>query len=300
MNVEKKQQMGIVFVGALFALLSVFYLITGFKSGIKDVVGAVYFALWVTAVMGVWIYLIQPYLKERPKKQLKSTTIEPEKAIPIQSPRANLPLRDRIREYVAERRKEENLPIPEPLRPSRSSLAHAASTSSTPSSGGYGATSAPLIESAEEEITSTTASGEGDLPLPDDFEEEGSPDLFGEEYSEEGTETSLPGLDDEDFGSYEDTSMEEEAAAESEDVPDFEGSLEENMDDAGLLEPLDDTSTSSEVDEGSQEELDGGGLSDEGLADFDMPLDESMMDDDLSGDGDLSDIEFDDLEPDDV
>jgi len=31
-----------------------------------------------------------------------------------------------------------------------------------------------------------------------------------------------------------------------------------------------------------------------------MPLDESMMDDDLSGDGDLTDIEFEDLEPDEV
>ncbi len=60
MKVEKKLLMIITFLGALVVLLLIFYLTTGFQSGIKDLIGAVYFSLWGTAVMGLWLYIIDP------------------------------------------------------------------------------------------------------------------------------------------------------------------------------------------------------------------------------------------------
>ena len=298
MKVEKKLLMVITFIGALVVLLLVFYLTTGFQSGIKDMIGAVYFSLWVTAVMGLWLYIIHPYIKGRPKKkEQKGSVSEPIKTMPVQSPRSNLPLRDRIREYVAERRKEDGLPVPEPLRPSRSTTSSGASSSSG-SSGGYVPVAAATAGAAVAVAGAAISEGEGDLPLPDDFDEGGSADLFGDEFSEdEEGEASLPGIEDDDFGSFDEPNVDEQPVTESGDLPDFEGDLEPDMSDSGFGDSMeDDLSGGEEVTEVD----DSSGLSEEGLADFDMPLDESMMDDDLSGDGDLTDIEFEDLEPDEV
>ncbi len=299
MKIEKKLLMIITFIGALIVLLLGFYLTTGFQSGIKDMIGAVYFSLWITAVMGLWLYIIHPYLKGRPKKKGQTDhASEPVKAMPVQSPRANLPLRDRIREYVAERRKEEGLPVPEPLRPSRSTTSAGAGSSSRPPSSGY-VPAAVAAGPAAAAASVAGAGGDGDLPLPDDFDENGSPDLFGDEFTQdEEEETSLPGIGDDEFGSYDDTGVDEQPVTESGDLPDFEGDLEPDMSDTGLGDSLDDDFSDTGEEPGETDQS--GGLSDEGLSDFDMPLDESMMDDDLSGDGDLTDIEFEDLEPDEV
>ncbi len=298
MKVEKKLLMVITFIGALVVLLLVFYLTTGFQSGIKDMIGAVYFSLWVTAVMGLWLYIIHPYIKGRPKKkEQKGTVSEPIKTMPVQSPRSNLPLRDRIREYVAERRKEDGLPVPEPLRPSRSTTSSGASSSSG-SSGGYVPVAAATAGAAAAVAGAAISAGDSDLPLPDDFDEGGSADLFGDEFSEdEEGEASLPGIEDDDFGSYDEPGGDEQPVTESGDLPDFEGDLEPDMSDSGFGDSMEDALSGGEE---VTEVDDSSGLSEEGLADFDMPLDESMMDDDLSGDGDLTDIEFEDLEPDEV
>lgn len=294
--------MVITFLGALVVLLLVFYFTTGFQSGIKDIIGAVYFSLWVTAMMGLWLYIIQPYMKGRPKKRdQKGSVSEPIKSMPVQSPRSNLPLRDRIREYVAERRKEDGLPVPEPLRPSRSTTSSGASSSSG-SSGGYVPVAAATAGAAAAVAGAAISEGEGDLPLPDDFDEGGSADLFGDEFSEdEEGEASLPGIEDDDFGSFDEPNVDEQPVTESGDLPDFEGDLEPDMSDSGFGDSMEDD-LSGDLSGGEEvtEVEDSGGLSEEGLSDFDMPLDESMMDDDLSGDGDLTDIEFEDLEPDEI
>lgn len=299
MKIEKKLLMIITFIGALIVLLLGFYLTTGFQSGIKDMIGAVYFSLWITAVMGLWLYIIHPYLKGRPKKKGQTDQgSEPVKAMPVQSPRSHLPLRDRIREYVAERRKEEGLPVPEPLCPSRSTISAGAGSSSRPPSSGY----VPAAAAAGSAVSAASVAGageDGDLPLPDDFDENGSPDLFGDEFTEdEEEETSLPGIGDDEFGSYDDTGVDEQPVTESGDLPDFEGDLNPDMSDSGLGDSLDDDFSDTGEEPGETDQS--SGLSDEGLSDFDMPLDESMMDDDLSADGDLTDIEFEDLEPDEV
>lgn len=302
MKVEKKLLMVITFLGALVVLLLVFYFTTGFQSGIKDIIGAVYFSLWVTAMMGLWLYIIQPYMKGRPKKRdQKGSVSEPIKSMPVQSPRSNLPLRDRIREYVAERRKEDGLPVPEPLRPSRSTTSSGASSSSG-SSGGYVPVTAATAGAAAAVAGAAISEGEGDLPLPDDFDEGGSADLFGDEFTEdEEGEASLPGIEDDDFGSFDEPNVDEQPVTESGDLPDFEGDLEPDMSDSGFGDSMEDD-LSGDLSGGEEvtEVEDSGGLSEEGLSDFDMPLDESMMDDDLSGDGDLTDIEFEDLEPDEI
>ena len=221
--------------------------------------------------------------------------------MPVQSPRSNLPLRDRIREYVAERRKEDGLPVPEPLRPSRSTTSSGASSSSG-SSGGYVPVAAGTAGAAAAVAGTAISEGEGDLPLPDDFDEGGSADLFGDEFSEdEEGEASLPGIEDDDFGSFDEPNVDEQPVTESGDLPDFEGDLEPDMSDSGFGDSMEDD-LSGDLSGGEEvtEVEDSGGLSEEGLSDFDMPLDESMMDDDLSGDGDLTDIEFEDLEPDEI
>lgn len=295
MKVEKKLLMIITFIGALVALLLAFYFFTGFQSGIKDLISAIYFALWIAALTGLWLYFIQPYLEGRPKKKDKKETASvTSQSIPVQSPRSNLPLRDRIREYVAERRKEEGLPVPEPLRPSRKEVSAGAGTTSVSSPSSVSVpVSAQSVEVAvdeagEDEAMIDPVAGESDLPLPDDFDENG---------------VSLPGIDEDDFDSYDETVIDEQPVTETGDLLDFEGELEPDMSDSGLDElPDDDFEETDEIIESDDISVDehDGGLSDEGLSDFDMPLDESMMDDDISGDDDLIDIEFEDLEPDEI
>jgi hypothetical protein len=309
MKVEKKLLMGITFIVALIVLLLVFYLITGFQSGLKDIITAVYFSLWITAMVGLWLYIIQPYVSERTKKKgAKQSVSDIRKPGPVPSPQSNLPLRDRIREYVTERRKEEGLPVPEPLRPSRTTGSSGKTSSASPgvmASTEMGVPAASVaaasVATAAAAATADLESGDGDLPLPDDFDESESGDLFGDEFPEdEGGEAALPGIDDEDFGSFDDTGVEEETAPDSGSLPDFEGDLEADMSDSEFSESLTDEFPAPEEPAAELEIGDEGGLSDEGLSDFDMPLDENMMDDDMSGDDDLADMDFEDLEPDEI
>lgn len=317
MKIEKKLLMIITFIGALVILLLAFYFVTGFKSGIKDIIGALYFAIWITALMGLWLYILKPYLDGRPKKKDKkdSPTVTGQ-SMPVQSPRSNLPLRDRIREYVSERRKEDGLPAPEPLRPSGSaSSAGRASSSVSGQADGHVPVSTPSVSVGEEEMEGLApGAGEGDLPLPDDFDDNGTGDLFGDDSGEEDNGVSLPGIEDESFDSLDDGIGDEEPVTESGDLPDFEGDLEPDMSDSGLGDLPDDLSDDGldddlsdddritdpgEMPADESDEVGDAGLSDEGLPDLDMPIDDSMMDEDIGGD-DLADIEFEDLEPDEI
>lgn len=305
MKIEKKLLMIITFIGALVILLLAFYFVTGFDSGIKDIIGALYFAIWITALAGLWLYFLKPYLDERPKKkEKKDTQTVTSQSIPVQSPRSNLPLRDRIREYVSERRKEDGLPVPEPLRPSGASSP--AGRASSPFSGqveGHVPVSMPSVTVGEEEMEDfAPGEGEGDLPLPDDFDDNGTGDLFGDDSGEEDNGVSLPGIGDEGLDSLDNDIGDEEPVTESGDLPDFEGDLEPDMSDSGLDDlPGDDVwmEEPGELPTGESDEISDGGLSDEGLPDLDIPMDDSMMDEDIGGD-DLADIEFEDLEPDEI
>lgn len=325
MNIDKKLLLVIIFAGALIVLLLVFFFITGFSSGIKDIISAVYFAIWVAAAAGMWLFGIQPYLEDRKKaKGEKKTPSAVAKTTPVPSPKSGLPLRDRVREYVTERRKEEGLPVPEPLLPSRST-GTTASAQPQKSQGMSGRATAAAVGGAGVAAASAASAGEGDLPLPDDFGESGTGDLFGDEYPEEGgEEPSLPGIEDDDLGSFDEGGEEDSLPGLGDDefdlddgaadtgstsgggdtggLPDFDGELEPDMSDSDLSGSIDDFSEEESpssapdlLDEGG-----GGGLSDEGL-DLDLPLDDTMMDDDMGGgDSDFDDIEFDDLEAEDT
>lgn len=217
--------MGITFIGALIVLLLAFYFITGYQSGFKDVIGAIYFALWITGLMGFWLYIIQPYLKERPKKKTVTGTASPvQRPGPVPSPHSNLPLRDRIREYVAERRKEEDLPAPKPLRPSKITTSPKKTSAGSDPSGGVVPMAAATATVTDGSVVSVQ--DEGVLPLLDDFDEARSEDLFGDEFTDEEEGTSLPGIEDEDFGLYDETGTDEHPVIESGDLPDFDGDLE--------------------------------------------------------------------------
>ena len=257
-----------------------------------------YFAVWVTAVVGMWLFGIQPYLKDRKKaKSEQKTPVSVQKTVSVPSPRSNLPLRDRIREYVAERRKEEGLPVPEPLRPSRSAGPSAARPGSAKTvSSGF---AAGVTGAAPAVVSAASSSDEGDLPLPDDFDEHGPGELFGDEFPDEAADdSSLPGIGEDDFGSYDDTGIDERPMTESGDLPDFDGDLEPDMSDSDLSGGMDYAEDGGAVPEMLPDDDGGSGLSDDGLPDLDMPLDDDMMDDSMSGDDDFADIEFEDIEPD--
>ncbi|NLV27364.1 MAG: hypothetical protein GXY48_09395 [Methanomicrobiales archaeon] len=347
MKIDKKYLLIITFTIALAILLLVFFLMTGFSSGIKDIISAVYFAIWIAAAMGMWLYGIQPYLQGRKKaKGDKKTQQVVHKTASVPSPKSDLPLRDRIREYVTERRKEEGLPVPEPLVPSK--------TGGTPSKAKVQA--AGIAGAAMGVAAAATAGSDtgGDLPLPDDFDATGEGDIFGEETGgepglpglgdedlgsfdeggepglpghgdedlgsfdeggepglpglgdedlgslDEGGEPGLPGHGDEDLGSFEESGDEMSPDAGSDALPDFDGDLEPEMAESDLTGSIDDFSDEESTPSDTIVEDNGGGLSEDGLSDIELPLSEDMMDDDMSEDNEFLDIEFDDIEPDEM
>lgn len=301
MKLDKRILVIIAFIGALGLFLLITGIITGFHPDLKDIITAVYFAVWVGAVAGFVAYIIYPYIQGRSREKAeKQTKSQVQATGPVPSPRPSLPLRDRIREYVTERRREEGLPVPEPLRPSRTG----APARSRPVSAASGREPGGDAALAAVPAVAAVAAETGDLPLPDDFDESGGEDIFGGDFpDEEGEEASLPDLD-EDLGSFDDSES-GESPSESGDLPGFDGDLEPDLSESDLsgsdvpdsMMDMDESDLdASEPEPSGQEEE--GGLSDEGLPDFDMALDDDMMDGDLSGDDDLTDIQFEDLEPD--
>lgn len=314
--------------GATFVILLLFHLFTsGFLFNIKDFFVSIYFAIWIGALAFVILTFIIPYIQER-KKRVKAAKPGMGPGItpaPFKSPRSGMPIRERIVAYVAERRKEDGLPAPEPLRPSRT----VAPPSPSPARNAAPAVSMPVAAAVQSvqapAVPAPTGDDMGDLPLPDDF---GSVDSGSDDLG------SLPGLDD-DFGGMDefggnddlpsgfddgnaglvDSDAEGESSPVSEDLPSgglsdeglpaFEGDLDSGfdesdmMDDSGMDLSGDDVLTMDDEDSHvMSDDRDSGGLSEAGLPDLDDSLEPDMMESDLGGDDDFGDIEFVDLEPD--
>jgi len=97
-------------------------------SRMKTLLIAVYFAGWVALLVFCVSTFLLPQIRarggmaamffaqKRKEKEEKSESFQPTKEIPMRSSRSDLPVRERIAAYVAERRREEGLPEPVPLR----------------------------------------------------------------------------------------------------------------------------------------------------------------------------------------
>ncbi|PWR73011.1 hypothetical protein [Methanospirillum lacunae] len=331
MKLERNSIIAIVF-GVTLAILLLFNVVTsGFKVEFKGILVSVYFAIWVAAVAFVLFTFVIPYINTRKEEKKKgkagtSGATPP----PYKSPRSGLPVRERITAYVTERRKEDGLPAPEPLRPARpaaSEVPVSPAAAKAAAAGMVAASAAAAVSSVQPESADT---GDlGDLPLPDDFGSEGSGDEAGE----------LPGLDD-DFGDMDefgggeemlsdfgdDTSglLTDDGGAVSSDIPEspvesgstgelpgFDGDLDSEIGESDIMGDdsmmdlsgddllvMDEEQASAPAEDLSVES--DGGLSEAGLPDLDdtLSLEPDMMESDLSGgDEDFGDIEFVDLEP---
>ena len=324
----KLERNGIVVAlfGITFVILLLFsFLTSGFKFDIKGIFVAIYFAVWIAAVAFVLLTFILPFLSERKKEaKVKKTGTGPATGAiptPFKSPRSGLPVRERIALYVAERRREDGLPAPEPLHPSRAgssamgkqpSAPPSAAAAAIPSSGTAPVSSAGRME--DNELL-------GDIPLPDDF---GSVD------ASSGDMGTLPGLEDDfgdlgEFGGSDDMppDFSEETSSvfiadssdtvrappkspTSEDLPDgglpgFDGDIDSDLSESDLM-PDDAMMDLSDddvltMDEESVPSSSSGELSEAGLPDLDDTLEPDVFDQDLSEDDDFGDIEFMDLEP---
>ena len=337
MKLERNGIVLITFV-CTFVILLLFSLMTsGSLFDIKGIFIALYFSVWVGAFFFVLMTFVIPYIREHKKTAKKKAKPASQPSItppPFRSPRSGLPLRERITAYVAERRKEDGLQPPEPLRPSQKVPSGTVSSSSARRTGSVIAP--PPVSGSRGTSVQTGSGGDdlGDLPLPDDL---GSVDDAGDNLG------SLPGLDGDmdDLGDFGDeissgpdddtggipadnrggavssgTLSPSSAQQGSEAVlPDFDGDLTADFGESDLMS--DDGIGGSGIDALSSDDLlvmDEGdsfssssassspsplsdGLSDDGLPDLDGDLEPDMMDTDLSGDEDFGDIEFMDLEP---
>ncbi len=328
MKLERNSIIAIAF-GVTLAILLLFNILTsGFRLELKGILVSIYFAIWVGAVIFVILTFIVPFIQtrkeEKNKAKASTSTGSGISSTPFKSPRSSLPIKERIVAYVTERRREDGLPVPEPLRPSRP----AASTTGASASRTVAAEQPSVVASVP---SGGSSSGEdlGELPLPDDF---GSVDASGEAGSLPGFDDEFGGLDEfgggdeisSDFGDDNSGLLGDEAGAsvpaeedlelpvESGDaggLPGFDGDLDseigesEIMGDEGMMDLSgDDLLTmdeeSSAGSDQSDLEISDGGLSEAGLPDLDGALEPDMMDTDLSGgDEDFGDIEFMDLEP---
>jgi hypothetical protein len=327
MKLERNGIVAIIFVVTFVLLIVLSFLTSGFRLDLKGIFIAVYFSVWISAVAFVVFTFVLPYMADRKKVKktakigstsgIRSTTPPPH----FKSPRSGLPVRERIVAYVAERRREDGLSAPEPLRPSR--------TVSSVSAGPAGATASQrVMVGSGSQISSATSggsvglSGSGTTSGGDVMDDLPLIDEFGPVDDSSGDMGSLPGLDDDlgdlnefgggddngllgDFGEIQSTPKQKSGPSpEKADrvVPDVEKVIEPGFAESGLI--LDDgilDFTDEDVlsmdDDTSSSSSDAGGLLSAGLPDLDDSLDPDMMDSDFSGDEDFGDIEFLDIEP---
>jgi len=195
--------------------------------------------------------------QENQRRVTTVTTPPPTEALPKRSPRSELPVRDRISAYVAERRREEGISAPPLLRPpktthvaAQAAAAQAASniTQSVNSTEGLPGIDRDLdFDNMGQESMADDDFGFGDSFYSDEENSEDS----GFERSNDSSDESLPGIDgDFDLGSDD---------------------LANNFDD--LDDTLDDSFETSEEDE-----LTGTNDSDNELGSFDESSDESEFD----------------------
>jgi uncharacterized membrane protein len=332
MKLERNGIVVIIFIVTFVILLLFSFLTSGYRLDIKGFFVAIYFAIWIDAVAYVILTFVLPYLSERKKAKKKTKSgFSPAPGVtpaPFRSPRSNLPLRERIAAYVAERRREDGLSAPEPLLPSRPVPSATAAPADTASRRSVTASipeiSAPAAVSFAFTGGGTVSAGDemGDLPLPDDF---GSIDD-----SSRGME-SLPGLDDDggDLGGFGDEDEmltdfgEEESVLSTQsgldlpetvspssfampggELPDFDGTIEPDVAESDLIPDDgmmdlsgDDVLMIDDDIDVSPSSPEPGGISEDGLPDLDDTLEPDIQDSDLSGDEDFDDIELMDLEP---
>ncbi|WP_319578371.1 hypothetical protein [uncultured Methanospirillum sp.] len=274
MKLERNSIIAIVF-GITLAILLLFNLVTsGFKLDLKGVLVSIYFAVWAGAVTFVLFTFILPFIKTRKEegKKAKGGTKPGATPVPFKSPRSGLPVRERITAYVTERRREDGLPAPEPLRPARP----ASGTVVTAAAAGAAAAGMAVSAAASAPEVSGSDSGEmGDLPLPDDF---GS-------VESEGDAGELPGLDD-DLGGFDDFEGGDEFGGGDEMPPDF------GDDNSGLLG---DDGGAAMAAPSEPAEAPAESLSDGGLPGFDGDLDSDIGESDIMGDDSMMDLSGDDL-----
>ncbi len=278
MKLERNSIIAIVF-GVTLAILLLFNLVTsGFKLDLKGALVSIYFAVWAGAVTFVLLTFILPFITSRKEagKKAKSGTGSGATPAPFKSPRSGLPVRERITAYVTERRREDGLPAPEPLRPARPA---SGTVTSAAAAGAVAAGMAASAAAASASVSLPEVSGQdtgdmGDLPLPDDF---GS-------VESEGDAGELPGLDD-DLGGFDDFGGDDEFGGGDEMPSDFGDDNSGLMGDEGpAMDAL------SEPGESSAESL-----SDGGLPGFDGDLESDIGESDIMGDDSMMDLSGDDL-----
>ncbi|HWQ65944.1 MAG TPA: hypothetical protein VN372_03620 [Methanospirillum sp.] len=293
MKVGRNGIVAITFLIVFGMLFLVTLVNSGFQPDLKGILVVVYYSVWAAAFAFIIVTFIIPYIQEYQKNrrtekpQSRSSSGIVHTKPPVRSAHEGLPLRERITEYVAERRREDGLPVPQPLRPSRTPSSPAGGRSGsgsfqTPPAHNLGATSA-FTPGASESFSDGGHSA-GDLPLPDDFGSNFDDSMDDDHIHDSSTgvgsihsDGSLPGLDDdvlpgiEDFGGDDDL---------------FSGSGDEPSLPAGLSDP------GSSFDMIPQADLDVSG--DSGLPDFDGDLDAGMAESDLMDDQDVFGLSGDD------
>lgn len=320
MKLEKNGIVAIAFVVTFVILLLFSFLTPGSGFDLKGIFVAAYFAVWIAAATYVILTFIVPFVREKMQetrtKKAGTGSAAGIPPTPFRSPRSNLPVRDRIASYVAERRREDGLPTPVPLRPSKTGASQAGGLASAPRTA-----AATPVAAAMAPADGAGGDDLGDIPLPDDF---GSVD----DDSSAGM-GSLPGLEDDlddlgfggsdemgsDFGAepggFSDQ-IDEEIGDQPLSVPPddlsdgglpgFDGDLEPDMGESDLMQDDSMMDLSGDdiltIDDDTSSMPDSsGGLSDDGLPDLDGDLEPDILDSDLSGDDEFGDIEFMDLEP---
>jgi len=270
-----------------FIILLLVAAVQGTLFELQSILVAVFFAGWVALLVFCIFTLVLPRVRaaqkasRKQKSQSRATAPPPAEEIPKRSPRSNLPVRERISAYVEERRREEGIPAPALLRPTRSSQAAAAAAPHI----------APSVSSTEElpgidenlefdlgadvaaEAGITAPSGSDELPGFDgdlDLDGMGAEDIVGAD------DLGLDDSFDSDGGSSE---LDSTGDASNGDLPGFDGDLDVGSD---ALDDLGDIGDDSMATDGSGDEMES--LDDSGFDDFQDAGDDSF---DADGGDDL-------------
>ena len=279
-----------------FVILLIVAAVRGTLFQLQSIFVAVFFAGWVALLVFCIFTLVLPRVRatqkasRKQKNQSRVTAPLPSEESPRRSPRSHLPVRERISAYVEERRREEGIPAPTLLRPTKSQQAAAATEAVashiTPSTPSVSSTEElpGLDENLEFDLgadlgakSTAPSSGSDELPGFDgdlDLDGMGAEDIVGAD------DLGLDDSFDADGGSSE---LDSTGDASDGELPGFDGdldvgsdSLDDNFDDLG------DAGDDFMVTADSSDEM--GSLDDSGLDDFADAGDDSF---DADGGDDL-------------
>lgn len=293
MKLEKSTLIAVIFVVSLVILSIISFVLSDFKFELQSIIAALYFAIWITLLAFLYVKILGPFINSKMEERANAKTKEQssQKVTNNQRPssRALLPLRERIQKYVAERRQEDGLPVPEPLKPSRTVVKTSDNGRSAAKRGTVGAATAGVATAGVATLsnnTDTLSGSKEELPgLPDNF------DLRDSNGDVDNGEIDLPGLDDIDSSSIEVS----DDNGEVESLPDLPN-LDDDMDSDFGDESFDNDDSSDLIDEGSEQiiESDNYSIDNSALPDFEGPLEPDMEMSDLSFDDDMDISEEDD------